>query len=74
VLLNYEDHAFAKIIIDPISQEFFIKNILKINDILTRTYVWRNFYDMVMDAVIPSTKYIELFVANIGQETSDTIL
>lgn len=66
-MLNYEDHGFAKIIFDTYSQQFFMKNLLKIDDILTRTYIWRNFYDMVSDALIPSTKYIDLFVFNIGQ-------
>lgn len=29
---------------------------------------------MVVDAVIPATKYIDLFTANIGEQSSDTIV
>ena len=53
-MLNYEDHTFAKVILDTRSKIFFSENITKISDILTRTLLWRNFYDLVKSANISS--------------------
>ncbi len=74
MLLNYEDHTFAKIIIDEASLNFFSSsNLVKISDTLTRTLIWRSFYDMVKDSKISSLRYIDIFQANIANEKSDSI-
>lgn len=49
VILNYEDHSFVKCVIDKISLDFFSQNLNKINDLLSRTLIWKSFYDMVKD-------------------------
>ena len=59
---------------DKYSSEFFAQNAQKIPDVLTRTLIWRNFFDMTKDGVIPSTKYIEIFLSSIIQEKSDSII
>lgn len=61
VLLNFDDHTFAKVVIDSKSLNFFSSNMVKISDTLTRTLCWRSFFDMVKDGIIPSTRYIEIF-------------
>ena len=73
VLLNYEDHTFVKNNIDSASREFFTDNLSKINDILSRTLIWRSYYEMVKDAIIPSDKFISIFIKNIFNEPSDSI-
>lgn len=73
VLLNYEDHTFAKNNIDQTSRQFFADNLDKIQDVLSRTLVWRSFFDMVKDAKITSRDYLGFVVKNIGQEKSDSI-
>lgn len=60
ILLNFEDHTFAKNIIDPVSLDFFIKNINSIKDILSRTLIWRSFFEMVKDARMTSHKFVEV--------------
>jgi hypothetical protein len=44
ILLNFGDLTFVKNIIDPVSLDFFIKNINSIKDILSRTMLWRTFF------------------------------
>jgi hypothetical protein len=35
--------------------------------------IWRSFFDMVKDGIISSLRYIDVFLANIANETSDGI-
>lgn len=74
VLLNYGDWGFIKVLLDDISIEFFKNNLHKINDVLTRTLIWRSFYDMVRDAKISSEEYIEFFMKAFSLEESDDII
>lgn len=73
ILLNYEDHTFAKNNIDQVSREFFSNNLEKIDDVLSRTLIWRSFFEMVKDAKITSRDFIDFVVKNISNEKSDSI-
>lgn len=42
ILVNYEDQTFAENVIDQESLLFFLENIEKITDLLTRTCIWFN--------------------------------
>jgi aminopeptidase N len=67
LLLNYEDHTFVKVVIDTYSLNFFSSgNLTKIKDTLTRTMIWRSFFDMVKDGKISSLRYIDVFEQNIS--------
>lgn len=74
VLLNYGDWGFIKVLLDDISIEFFKNNLHKIDDVLTRSLIWRSFYDMVRDGKISSEEYIEFFIKVIPLEESDDII
>lgn len=65
ILLNFEDHAFAKNIIDPVSLDFFVKGINSIKDILSRTLIWRSFFEMVKDARMTSHKFVEVVTTSL---------
>ena len=58
LLLNYEDYSFVKHLLDPHSTDYFSKNLSHIKDLLSRTLIWRAFYDMLKDAKITAPKYI----------------
>jgi aminopeptidase N len=73
VLLNFEDHTFAKNIIDPVSLEFFIKNINSVRDILSRTLIWKSFFEMIKDAAMTSHKFVEVITTSLAHESSDSI-
>jgi len=53
--------------LDSASRSFFANNIEKIRDVLSRTLIWRSFFDMVKDAKITSRDYVDFVVKNIGQ-------
>ena len=73
ILMNYEDHTFVKNNIDEVSREFFTNNLDKIDDILSRTLIWRSSFEMVKDAKITSKDFISFFFKNLQQEKSDSI-
>lgn len=53
--------------LDTNSINFFSSgNLVRIKDILTRTMIWRSFFDMVKDGVISSQRYVDIFLANIS--------
>lgn len=58
VLLNYEDWSFVKHVLDPQSIQFFSKDLCKVPDILSRSLIWKSFFDMVKDSKITSEKYV----------------
>jgi len=62
------------VLLDDISIEFFKNNLHKIDDVLTRSLIWRSFYDMVRDGKISSEEYIEFFIKVIPLEESDDII
>lgn len=57
VLLNYGDWGFIKVLLDDVSIQFFRQNLHKINDVMTRTLIWRAFFDMVRDGKLSSEEY-----------------
>lgn len=73
VLLNFEDHTFAKNNIDQVSLDFFIKNINSIGDILSRTLIWRSFFEMVKDAKMTSHRFVDVITTALAKESSDSI-
>lgn len=73
ILLNFEDHAFAKNIIDPVSLDFFVKGINSIKDILSRTLIWRSFFEMIKDAKMTTHKFVEVVTTSLQNEPSDSI-
>ena len=73
ILLNYEDHTFAKSNIDTTSRKFFTDNLHLIDDVLTRNLIWRSFFEMVKDVEITLPDFVEFLLKNIGKEKSDNI-
>lgn len=74
VLLNYGDEAFIKVLLDENSLKFFENNINLIKDDLSRTLIWRAFYDLVRDGKLSSEEYIDIFTRLIEKEPSDDLL
>lgn len=71
VMLNYNDQSFVKLLLDDASLVFYKANLHKIQDELTRTLIWRSFFDMARDGKLSSEEYIDIFISAIGKETSD---
>ena len=73
ILLNFEDHTFVKNIIDSVSLDFFVKGINSIKDILSRTLIWRSFFEMIKDARMTSHKFVDVVINALASESSDSI-
>jgi aminopeptidase N len=69
LLLNDEDHAYAKIRLDERSLATVIADLAKVEDSLARALVWGAAWDMTRDAEMAATDWVRLVLANIGSET-----
>ncbi|MDN4172665.1 aminopeptidase N [Nocardioides sp. SOB77] len=69
LLLNDEDHAYAKIRLDERSLQTVIGGLSKLEDSLPRAVVWTAAWDMTRDGELSATDWVRLVLANIGQET-----
>ncbi|WP_017934786.1 aminopeptidase N [Nocardioides sp. Iso805N] len=69
LLLNDEDLAYAKIRLDERSLTTALSSLSKLDDSLPRALVWSAAWDMTRDAEMSVSAYVDLVLANIGQET-----
>ncbi|MCR6033417.1 aminopeptidase N [Nocardioides sp. zg-579] len=69
LLLNDEDHAYAKIRLDERSLQTVIGGLSKLEDSLPRAVAWTAAWDMTRDGELSATDWVRLVLANIGQET-----
>lgn len=59
---NYEDWSFIRVILDEKSLNFFRKNLHKIKDTLSKFLILRSLYDMVKDAKLRATDFIDSMI------------
>ena len=69
LLLNDEDHAYAKIRLDDRSLATVVADLSKVEDSLARALVWGAAWDMTRDAEMAASDWVRLVLANIGSET-----
>ena len=69
LLLNDEDHAYAKIRLDERSLATAISALSTFEDSLPRALVWGATWDMTRDAEMRARDWVDLVLANIGRES-----
>ncbi|KRE93697.1 aminopeptidase N [Nocardioides sp. Soil774] len=69
LLLNDEDHAYAKIRLDERSLATAISALSSFEDSLPRALVWGATWDMTRDGEMRTRDWVDLVLANIGQES-----
>jgi aminopeptidase N len=69
LLLNDEDHAYAKIRLDERSLATAISALATFEDSLPRALVWGATWDMTRDGEMRTRDWTDLVLANIGRET-----
>ncbi|QIX26055.1 aminopeptidase N [Nocardioides sp. JQ2195] len=69
LLLNDEDHAYAKIRLDESSLSTAISGLSDFDDSLARALVWGSAWDMTRDGEMSTSAWLDLVLANIGNET-----
>ena len=73
ILLNYDDEAFIKIRIDAHSTEFFKNNLRHVKEELSRTLIWRAYWDMLRDGLISSLEFVDIVSNALPEEHSYVI-
>ncbi|TFC89575.1 aminopeptidase N [Cryobacterium sp. TMT3-29-2] len=74
VLLNDDDLAYAKIRLDPASQEVALENLSAIESPLARAIIWGAVWDATRDAETAARDFITLVLGNVATETESTTL
>ncbi len=74
LLVNDGDLAYAKVRLDPQSLAFATENIGSIDSAVTRRTILSAAWDMVRDAELPATEYIELALRAAAKETNTSTL
>jgi aminopeptidase N len=74
VILNYNDYAYIKWIIDENSFNFLRKNLHNKLDLLSRKLVYRSLYDSMRDAKISSIEYIETLCEFLKSENDESLV
>jgi aminopeptidase N len=69
LLLNDDDLTYAKIRLDERSLEVAINDLSRVEDSLARALIWGAAWDMTRDAEMSATAFVDLVLANIGNET-----
>jgi aminopeptidase N len=69
MLLNDDDLTYAKIRLDERSLKTAINDLSRVEDSLARALIWGAAWDMTRDAEMTATDFVDLVLANIGQET-----
>jgi len=75
VILNYNDYAYLKWIMDDVSFEYLKANLHSKNlDLLTRKLIYRALYDGVRDAKIACSEYIETISIQMQSEPDEELI
>ncbi len=69
VLLNDDDLAYAKIRLDPASQDVALDKLAVISDPLARAVIWGALWDATRDAETSPRDFVRLVLGNIAAET-----
>jgi aminopeptidase N len=63
VILNFNDWAYFKWVIDRRSLDYLKSNLHKVNDLLTKQLVYRSMFDLTRDAMMASLEYFDCFIS-----------
>jgi aminopeptidase N len=78
VFPNYQDHDYAKAILDPVSLTFAQERLGELDDPFLRQLLWTSLWDMVRDARLPSLAFLAMVrrvaTSEPDPELVDTIL
>jgi aminopeptidase N len=74
VLLNDEDHTYAKIRLDVASAATAVRHLSSLRDSMPRRLLWSATWDMTRDAELPARRFVELALAAVDAETESSAL
>ena len=74
LVVNHEDHAYAKAYLDEASLRYATANLERLPGSLLRTEVWSTVWMMVRDQRTRPTAFVDLFVGKAALETNEKLL
>ncbi len=69
VFPNYNDHAYAKVALDPASLGYIRDNLERVTDPLLRLLLWTSLWDMVRDQQLTARDFLALAGDKVRHET-----
>ncbi|WP_309131346.1 aminopeptidase N [Brevibacterium sp.] len=73
-LVNYADHDYAKVRLDPASTETAITSVSRIVDPLSRALTWSALENAVRDGLLPVHRYLTAYARSLGKESHAGIM
>ena len=74
ILLNDDDHSYAKVRMDRNSYEFALANLGKVKDPLARAQIWVSVWNSARDAKTPPMDFINLVLDHIACEDQSMLV
>jgi aminopeptidase N len=74
LLPNDESVTYAKVRLDPVSLRTVEASLARISDPLARAVIWDLLWDMVRDGELPTCRYVGTVVANLPDETDQSLV
>ncbi|MBO1335429.1 aminopeptidase N [Streptomyces sp. VRA16 Mangrove soil] len=74
IVPNDHDLTYAKVRLDPVSEETVVRGISGVPDPLTRAVLWNTLRDMVRDGQLEPATYLETAAAHLSEETDLAIV
>jgi aminopeptidase N len=70
---NYQDEAYGRFLLDPVSRKAVIAQLGSINDVFERTLLWGSLWDSVREAEMDPREYVELALRQLPTETDESL-
>lgn len=74
VAVNHGDHAYAKVVLDPLSLDYVKKHLERIDEPLVKATLWGSLWQMVRDRKMPAADFVRLVADKAQHETSPEIV
>lgn len=73
VVVNDEDHTYAKVGFDATSIATICKDLHRVDDELTRAVIWTALWNLTRDAQLSAATYVDLALTHGARETNTTL-
>jgi aminopeptidase N len=73
VFANYQDEAYGRFLLDPVSRKAVMAELGNMDDVFQRTLLWGSLWDSVREAEMDPREYIELALRNLPAEKDESL-
>ena len=73
VFANYQDEAYGRFLLDPVSRKAVMAELGSMNDVFERTLLWGSLWDSVREAEMDPREYIDLALRDLPTEKDESL-